>query len=338
MNRQLLAVALGILLALPACGDKSKKREARRPVPAKAASAAKAAPIGQQGDHGEATALPELQIGGYTFALRLLGTLGDGHDAAVTAQGKRAPDGADWKRANLYLWAESADGKRLNAPSKAIMEDGKLHLHASVPAPRRQVHHLVFRLREGRKDLRQTVMVAGQAAAPSPSAATQSGRENPEDPARKQPKHSHHKTPHGGILAKLLDTQGGPTGWIEVKLHDDKGDIELWIARDKEGKQPLDLPLKARPWLKFIDHGARKVRLQPRDEKSNPDEGGKPNIRDGKTNYFIFPGDTGADPSWLKGKAFASVVVANIPYHYTASPSEELLLRPHTHGPGGHTH
>ncbi|MGI9240930.1 MAG: hypothetical protein ACR2RV_09015, partial [Verrucomicrobiales bacterium] len=50
--------------------------------------------------------------------------------------------------------------------------------------------------------------------------------------------------PNSGWLHPL--TQEGtdaPIGQIEIKLHDDAGDVEVWLTRGQTGEQPLDVPL-----------------------------------------------------------------------------------------------
>ena len=78
--------------------------------------------------------------------------------------------------------------------------------------------------------------------------------------------------------------------------------------------------------------------LTARDQDKNPDEDGAPNMRDGKTNYFIFPGDSGQDPKWLMGKAFKGRVKVTFTHDGASYASTEFDLIPHTHGAGGHGH
>lgn len=137
---------------------------------------------------------------------------------------------------------------------------------------------------------------------------------------------------HGaGVVAPLLDAKGAEVGRVELKLHDDLGDLELWITKGDDGKWPLDLPLATTIEV-HIGEGARAktVLLQARDTNTNPDEDGKPNIRDGRTNYFIFPGETGADASWLTGEDFSAPAVVKIP-HPTGTMTATLTLVPHKH-------
>ena len=52
---------------------------------------------------------------------------------------------------------------------------------------------------------------------------------------------------HDGVASPLHDASGKYSGWLELKLHDDKGDLELWLTpRRAGGPPPMDLPLDAR--------------------------------------------------------------------------------------------
>ena len=66
-------------------------------------------------------------------------------------------------------------------------------------------------------------------------------------------------------------------------------------------------------------------------KNKNEGEDGLPNVRDGKTNYFIFPGETGADASWLQGKDFKAKVKVSFEHAGRAISSEAFELIPHTH-------
>ena len=61
-------------------------------------------------------------------------------------------------------------------------------------------------------------------------------------------------------------------------------------------------------------------------------------MRDGKTNYFIFPGDTGTDASWLTGTNFKSSVTVTVPEAGGPLTAAAFTLVPHSHGPDGHKH
>ena len=111
--------------------------------------------------------------------------------------------------------------------------------------------------------------------------------------------------PSGGVLVELRDASGNPAGWAEVKLHGDAGDLELWLARDIRITSPLAVPVAAVAKLELAGPG-RTVELRVRDAQANKDERGRATIADGRTHYLVFPGETGADASWLKGEDFRS--------------------------------
>jgi hypothetical protein len=140
--------------------------------------------------------------------------------------------------------------------------------------------------------------------------------------------------PQTGRLVPLQNATGTLVAWAELKLHDDKGDLELWIGSDPRLAKPFDLPLATVATVAFPKLN-KSVTLKVRNSQSNEDENVKPNIRDGKTNYFIFPGETGADAAWLKGANFSSE--AKITLGELTTPVFKLI--PHTHAPGSdHPH
>jgi hypothetical protein len=150
--------------------------------------------------------------------------------------------------------------------------------------------------------------------------------------------HGHdHATPHDGVVTPLKDAEGKPVGFMELKLHDDKGDLELWLGKDEKIKSPIDISLASEITASFGDKKGKVVKFAVRNKSKNEDEEGVANMRDGKTNYFIFPGESGQDASWLKGADFSSVVVVSITADGKEMMSEKFKLVPHTHG-GGHDH
>lgn len=146
-------------------------------------------------------------------------------------------------------------------------------------------------------------------------------------------------TPHSGVVAVLKEESGEEVGFVELKLHDDKGDLELWLAKDRQMKEPIDLPADSEIIASFLDHSGKTATLRVRNDEQNEDEDGTANMRGGKTNYFIFPGDSGQDPRWLVGAGFKSAVKLAFTASGKSYTSEELVLVPHTHADGhGHTH
>lgn len=146
-----------------------------------------------------------------------------------------------------------------------------------------------------------------------------------------------HATPHDGVVAALKGKSGEEVGFVELKLHDDKGDLELWLGKDRQMKEPLDLPADMKINVSFKDVPGKTATLTVRNNEKNEDEEGKANLRNGMTNYFIFPGSSGQDPSWLVGKEFKSKVEVTVTADSERYRSEEFLLIPHSHAEG-HAH
>ncbi len=163
------------------------------------------------------------------------------------------------------------------------------------------------------------------------------GHEDGHDDDHGHGSHDMNHGPHDGTLAAFTSPDGVVTGYVELKLHDDKGDLELWIATDETiVLKPFDLSLDAKIALVFHDKDDRPVTLQVRNRDRNEDEDDFENNRNGKTNYFIFPGDTGVDAAWLKGAEFSSEVSLSFERNGTKYTTAKFLLVPHTHAAGGH--
>ena len=140
--------------------------------------------------------------------------------------------------------------------------------------------------------------------------------------------------PHDGVVAALKDG----SGYVEVKLHDDKGDIELWIASDKAITKPIDLPTDAKITVSFPHTKYPVCTLAVRNMDKNEDEDGVATMRDGKTNYFIFPGESGQDASWLMGAEFKENAVVKIEAGGKTWETDVFELHPHGHHGNGHGH
>lgn len=141
--------------------------------------------------------------------------------------------------------------------------------------------------------------------------------------------------PHTGLVVPLKGTDGS-TAYAELKLHDDKGDLEIWLARDAAITEPLDINLDSVIAVAFPELD-KNTELRVRNREKNEDEDGNPNIRGGLTHYFIFPGETGADASWLVGE-FRSQAVIRFTDGALGYESEPFTLVPHAHGEGEHHH
>jgi hypothetical protein len=134
----------------------------------------------------------------------------------------------------------------------------------------------------------------------------------------------------GGVADVLEDGDGKLVGFIELKLHDDAGDLELWIFKDGAMTQPLDFPPDTTITITFATMDNKSVKLNVRNSEENEDEDGTPNMRDGKTNYFVFPGESEQDPEFLIGEKFRSTTTVTFTAEgktYTAPP---FILVPHS--------
>ena len=130
---------------------------------------------------------------------------------------------------------------------------------------------------------------------------------------------------NGGIMSVFKCAQAPEwRGFLELKLHGDAGDLELWLNEGFAntygfagtiGKpSAFDVPKETVMKLTFPKHPVGKdktVTLAVRNMEKNEDEDGKENMRNGRTNYFIFPGDSDQDPTWLKDEKFRGLVVVS---------------------------
>jgi hypothetical protein len=287
-----------IALLLAACGGNDPVTNP----PAEPGKAAMQPPPAVPG-HGAATDLGTLTVASRQFGIVRLGELVPGQEVAfeVHAVGAAA---AGLATLNVYLWVESEDGTQLSAPAKGLPEGDALHFHLTPRKGDKVPHRAVLRLRTGDVDERASLPLDGHG-------------------------HEHVEGPHEGVPATFQG--GGTKGWLELKLHDDKGDLELWLGQDDRFSQPFDLPLASTVEVEFVDGGGRKVTLRPRNSERNEDENGVPNVRDGSTNYFIYPSQDGEDAGWLCGKEFQSIVIVRFTRGGEAFTSAEFVLKPHTH-------
>ena len=97
---------------------------------------------------------------------------------------------------------------------------------------------------------------------------------------------------------------GDDAGYLEMKLAGD-GAIEAWLTGPDHA--PLTIAATAFVAVKVPKFG-RAVKLAPRDLEANADGTGAARLRDGKTDYFVFPGATGADAAWLAGDGWTAAV------------------------------
>ncbi len=260
---------------------------------------------GEEHGHGRKASLGSADIGGSKVEVALLGDVAAGHEAVldVTVDGD-APEA-------LRIWVGTESGQG-SMKAKLDASDGVYHGHVETPDP----------LPEG-----SAIWVELEAA---DGTRTKGSFAFPEG-------HHHAIGPHQGMVA-AFGSGGNPDGYVELKLHDDKGDLELWLATDEKITKPFDLDATSKITITFESHDGKVVTLQARDQDTNPDEDDKPNMRDGKTNYFIFPGETGADASWLMGTEFEGRVKVTFSRNGARYGTDVFELVPHGLGPDGHGH
>ncbi|MHC4829888.1 MAG: hypothetical protein ACYTFT_05975 [Planctomycetota bacterium] len=255
--------------------------------------------------HGEKRAIGQLTVGGHTLELTLLGEPTAGKESGLEAHPVGAKS-SDLAGVSVYAWLEDSAGKQLSPPDKAKLEGGALHFHLN-PRADSAPSRVVVRVRGDGVDERAGLPLSGHG-------------------------HEHEETPHSGVVSPFLGASSKVLGHLELKLHDDKGDLELWLAHDADFDKPFDLPLTTSIRVQFIDLEGREIELRPRNNDKNEDEDGNPNVREGRTNYFVFPGGTGADSTWLMGVGFNSLVTISFTQaDGTTCRSEEFMLTPHVH-------
>ena len=132
--------------------------------------------------------------------------------------------------------------------------------------------------------------------------------------------------PNSGFLHPVFDKEGMQVGTMEIKLHDDAGDLEVWLKKGGYDGDPWRLPLDSILTLNFPAL-ERTVSLAVRDRERNQDESGTSTIYEGKTDYFVFPGETNSDASWLMGPDFA----AKVELSFEDKTTSLFVLRPHIH-------
>jgi len=286
-------VILASLLA--SCGD--NKKSVTQP------TTKQSTPLDASADHGTAIDLGTLTVADKQFGIVRLGDLIPGKEGAFEVRPKGLAAG-EMAKLNVYLWLEGEDGTQLSAPAKGSPDGEALHFHVTPRAGDTKPFRAVLRLRDDGIDERASLPLDGHG-------------------------HEHVEGPHHGVPATFKG--GETTGHLELKLHDDKGDLELWLAEDAAYGRPFDLPLDAAIEIEFVDVDGQKVMLRPRNKTKNEDEDGTSNVRDGKTNYFIFPSQEGEDATWLQGKQFQSIVVVRFSRGGQTFVSEEFVAKPHVH-------
>ena len=292
-------LTLSLLALLASCGEEPAPDVVPPPEQGAAAPAASG--------HGERTDLKNVTISGYEFNVAKYGTLEPGVEGALEVRLVDGPAGKSQDDLNVFVWVEDASGKQLSESHKATPEGDALHSHVMTRESESPPVRAVLRLRVDDIDTTGSLPLDGHG-------------------------HEHSSAPHSGVQSRFKGPDGS-TGHLELKLHDDKGDLELWLCKDDHFEQPFDLPVDATVRVTFVDKDNRTVDLKVRNTDQNEDESGTANLREGQTNYFIYPSEDGQDSDWLKGADFQSIVKLSFTLNGTDYVSEEFVLTPHVHLP-----
>jgi hypothetical protein len=92
---------------------------------------------------------------------------------------------------------------------------------------------------------------------------------------------------------------------------------------------PFDVPKETVMRLTFLSHAGKAVELRVRNADQNEDESGAPTMRGGSTNYFIFPGESGADAEWLVGEKARYLVSIAFEAEGKSYACDPFVLVPH---------
>ena len=268
----------------------------------------------QQTDHGHGhshdhshghtsakiVALGTVNVGGATFSIDREGQVEAGAETEfgveLVGSASAVPSAA---------WLANPDGKKICDPVSA--EDHNQHWHFTV-APLYPVKKSKFVLQVGGEEV---------------SVDWHRGAEPCDD----------------GILSvfKVADAPDW-RGFLELKQHGDAGDLELWLyesynvsnwSASGSKPDPFDVPKETVVHLTFPSHEGRKITLSVRNMDQNEDEEGKPNMRDGRTNYFIFPGESGQDQEWLMGEKWRGTVTVAFEAGGKSYSCDPFVLVPH---------
>lgn len=102
--------------------------------------------------------------------------------------------------------------------------------------------------------------------------------------------------PRGGILVAIR-TGEVVSGYAEIRFHAEFGEMEAWLGTDASMSSPLDVPVATQLVMRSTAASGGETRLAVRDQERNEDEEGNVNVRDGATNYFVYPTDYSEEPA-----------------------------------------
>lgn len=247
-------------------------------------------------DPAKIVSLGAVTLGGATFVVDREGQIESGKETEFGVEHVGGTAGVKPTGA----WLANPDGEKLNDPVSSEDHDKHWHFMVTPLMPVKKSHFVLA--------------VGGEEATLDLSRGAQ--------PC------------NGGILAVFKGL-----GFLELKLHGDAGDLELWLYtsagkatawQTSTGKPvPYDVPKETVLTLTFPTHGGKTETLRVRNGDKNEDEDGTPNMRGSCTNYFIFPGESGADPAWLVGEKWRGLVSVAFEVGGTKYECDPFVLVPH---------
>jgi hypothetical protein len=263
----------------------------------------------------EVVALGTVNLGGATFAVDREGDI---------AAGKASTFGVELVSAKAAVpkdaWLQGADGKKVCEPATGEGHDQHWHFTVTPTGPA-----ATFVLRVGGETA--AIDLAPGAAPCNDGILTilksQEGGSTPTSARSKAQKKKGKKVKDAVLL---------PCGLLELKLHDDAGDLELWLYSSTVGgkPKPFDIPKETVICVTFPSHGDKAIEMRIRNAGKNEDEDLRPNMRGAKTNYFIFPGETGSDAAWLQGEKWRGNAVVTFEADGNSYACDPFVLVPHT--------
>ncbi len=129
-------------------------------------------------------------------------------------------------------------------------------------------------------------------------------------------------------MTALKSPDGKIVCHAEVVLRDDEGDMECRLFEDQHGNEPFGIPISPSLTTLFLQPEQRAANLQVRNTVINEDENGVPNIRGEKTDYSIYPGESGEERKWLAGSDFTGWMSIFFSANGTTHSSDVFRLIP----------
>jgi hypothetical protein len=105
--------------------------------------------------------------------------------------------------------------------------------------------------------------------------------------------------PHGGLLVRLARQEEPDAGFVELKFANDAGALDVWLLRDAQLIETLDLPASASVRLRFLEReGLPALDLQAAEATKAVGSG----------NYFVFRPDSRRAGAWLQDEGLPALL------------------------------